>query len=364
MENQRKSGGRLVISSRRLAREWALRILYQQEVGRSTLTESLASSLERLRLEFVQRGSRTASGSTAEQVCLDYLTRELTDVLPAMRHTFAQAIAGAATRLLTDAPYWQELRFEKAFKSAVPGTPLEPQRLLAPLTATELLPEDAADTGTGLTTAETYQLRTLLSTATEELPRLLDAEFRQNARQFARELAQARPLGAGREQIQGFLRSRREAFNRQQAERWRKVAAIVQKQLGDWLRTAGFTVKLAAGADKHRQEIDAAISDLSAGWRLERQVAVDRNILRIAGYEMLYLPGVPTGASINEAVELAKKYSTNESGRFVNGVLGALAARIGEKTLTSDGDETLGLEEQDEPLDLPDIAAIEDNDAD
>src|SRR5579871_5351161 len=108
----RKSEGRLVISSRRLAREWALRILYQQEVGRTTLAESLASSLERLRLEFVQRGSRTASGSTAEEVCLDCLTRELRDVLPSSRAGFDAAIARAAARLLADAPYWQELRLE------------------------------------------------------------------------------------------------------------------------------------------------------------------------------------------------------------------------------------------------------------
>jgi transcription antitermination protein NusB len=350
-----------VISSRRLAREWALRILYQQEVGRSTLTEALGTSLEHLRLEFVQRGSRTASGSTVEQVCLDYLTRELTDTLPTTRHPFEQAVAMSAARLLADAPYWQEQRFEKAFKTALPRVPLEPPRLLMPLSSSELLP-DSVFGGIELTSAEVYRLRALLSEAVEELPQLLDAEFRQNARQFARELAAERPLGAEPRELQSFLRARREAYNQQQAERWRKVAAIIQKQLGDWLRTAGFTSKLATGAEAHRQEIDTAITDLSAGWRLERQVAVDRNILRIAGYEMLYLPGVPTGASINEAVELAKKYSTTESGRFVNGVLGALAARIGTKISTADGDESLELEDQDEPLDLPDIAAIEEND--
>ena len=64
---------------------------------------------------------------------------------------------------------------------------------------------------------------------------------------------------------------------------------------------------------------------LSAGWALDRQPAVDRNILRIAAFEILFLGDVPAGASINEAVELAKKFSTAESGRFVNGVLGTLA---------------------------------------
>ena len=89
--------------------------------------------------------------------------------------------------------------------------------------------------------------------------------------------------------------------------------------------------RLVQGVAEQQKEIDAAIAALSAGWRMDRQVAVDRNILRLGGYEMLFLEGIPTAASINEAVELAKKYSTTESGRFVNGVLGALAVRVGSK---------------------------------
>jgi N utilization substance protein B len=351
-----------VISSRRLAREWALRILYQQEVGRSSLPEALASSLERLRLEFVQRGSRTASGSAVEQTCLDYLTRLLTAGLAEMRPAYEPVVSRGMARLLENAPYWYELRFEKAFKTALPGTPLVPPHLLTPLTEEAILAEAHATSGPRLTEMEISRLRVLLSEAADELSALLDAEFRQSARQLARELAQERPLGVDPRELQSFLLARREAINRQQTERWRKVGAIVQQQLTDWLRTAGFTVKLAAGADERRKEIDAAIADLSAGWRLERQVAVDRNILRIAGYEMLYLPGIPTGASINEAVELAKKYSTAESGRFVNGVLGALAARIGDKPAIIEGDGAFAPEDLDKPLDLPDIAAIEDND--
>src|SRR5262249_40542749 len=93
----------------------------------------------------------------------------------------------------------------------------------------------------------------------------------------------------------------------------------------------------------------------SSGWRLERQVAVDRNIMRIAAFEMLHIPGIPTGASINEAVELAKKFSTTESGRFVNGVLGALASRGGSKTETPEE----RAEAQDESIDIPDLEEME-----
>lgn len=75
----------------------------------------------------------------------------------------------------------------------------------------------------------------------------------------------------------------------------------------------------------HIAEIDAHIAALTIDWAPDRQAAVDRNILRLAGYELLFRPDAPVAVVVNEAVELAKKYSTAESGRFVNGVLGALA---------------------------------------
>jgi transcription antitermination protein NusB len=92
---------------------------------------------------------------------------------------------------------------------------------------------------------------------------------------------------------------------------------------------AAYLHSLVSGVLEQRKEIDRQVAGLSEGWALDRQPAVDRNILRMAAYEVLYRPDVPPGASINEAVELAKKYSTAESGRFVNGVLGALAASVG-----------------------------------
>ena len=76
-------------------------------------------------------------------------------------------------------------------------------------------------------------------------------------------------------------------------------------------------------------DIDATIADLSEDWALDRMAAIDRNILRMAITELLYFTDVPVSAAINEAVELAKLYGTPDSGRFVNGMLGALARRRG-----------------------------------
>lgn len=78
-------------------------------------------------------------------------------------------------------------------------------------------------------------------------------------------------------------------------------------------------------------EIDRIISNLAVDWRLERMATVDRNILRIGIAEMLF-SDVPFSVAINEAVELAKEYSTEEAARFINGVLGELARRTPPKT--------------------------------
>lgn len=74
------------------------------------------------------------------------------------------------------------------------------------------------------------------------------------------------------------------------------------------------------GIIAHQEEIDRIISDKAVGWRLERLVSVDRNILRLGIYELLY-SGVPGEVVINEAVELSKKYSTEHSHIFINGIL-------------------------------------------
>lgn len=360
-----------MVSSRRLAREWALKILYQIDVGKFSLSEAQEAAMERLRLEFVQRGSRSASGSQAEEIALDFLTCDLRDILPMLRVPMERALAVSVGRLFGEMPYWQEARFERSFRTQAPGVLLVPARLLTPLPDSVFLPSSSSPSEglsvqlTALTPEETARYRRFVLHAREELPRLLEPEFKKTGLRFAKELAQSRPLGATPDELQAFLRARREAFNTENAERWRKVGTMVQKQTSDWLRTAAFTVKLAHGVQTMLMELDQTLGALASGWRLERQVAVDRNILRLAAFEMLSLPGIPTGASINEAVELAKKYSTAESGRFVNGVLGALAARVGDKLTPPDASvDAIEAVEQDTPLDLPDISDIEDTDAD
>ena len=83
---------------------------------------------------------------------------------------------------------------------------------------------------------------------------------------------------------------------------------------------------LAVGVREHRAELDKHISGLAQGWPLDRQPAVDRNILRLALYEITRVESVPPIVAVDEAVELAKKYSTAESGKFVNGVLAGYPA--------------------------------------
>jgi transcription antitermination protein NusB len=87
----------------------------------------------------------------------------------------------------------------------------------------------------------------------------------------------------------------------------------------------GFTRELVEGVDAHRAELDDLIRRYADRWALERMPIVDRNLLRIGAFELLYRPDVPTAAAINEAVELAKMLSTEDSGRFVNGLLGRVA---------------------------------------
>jgi transcription antitermination protein NusB len=87
-----------------------------------------------------------------------------------------------------------------------------------------------------------------------------------------------------------------------------------------------FAAELVVGVGEHLDEIDAVIRAYAQGWTLERMPSIDRALLRIGVFELLHRPDVPTGAVIDEAVALAKEFSTDDSGRFVNGLLSAVAA--------------------------------------
>lgn len=88
-----------------------------------------------------------------------------------------------------------------------------------------------------------------------------------------------------------------------------------------------FAAELARGVTRHRLDIDGLIARYARDWDLDRLARVDRNILRLGIYELLYAgrPDVPPPVAINEAVELAKRYSSEDAARFVNGILGQLA---------------------------------------
>lgn len=89
-----------------------------------------------------------------------------------------------------------------------------------------------------------------------------------------------------------------------------------------------FTSDLVRGVETSLREIDLVIESHSIDWALDRMPVVDLTLLRVATYELLHRPDIPTAAVISEAVELAGEYSTDESGRFVNGVLAAIAAEV------------------------------------
>ncbi|MGM1060007.1 transcription antitermination factor NusB [Saccharothrix sp. Mg75] len=86
-----------------------------------------------------------------------------------------------------------------------------------------------------------------------------------------------------------------------------------------------YTVSLVEGVTAHRARIDDLISEHAEGWTLQRMPAVDRAVLRLGLYELLWAADVPDAVAIDEAVELAKGLSTDDSPRFVNGVLGRIA---------------------------------------
>lgn len=97
------------------------------------------------------------------------------------------------------------------------------------------------------------------------------------------------------------------------------------------VRIEEFSEHLAAGAEEHEAEIDEVVKKYIRGWTMNRLSRVSLALLRLALYEMKYEPDIPVGVSINEAVNLAKKYGGAEDAPFVNGVLGSAARETGER---------------------------------
>lgn len=165
-------------------------------------------------------------------------------------------------------------------------------------------------------------------------------------------------------------RSRREARERAlellyEARSKSQSAADVIKALP--VAPDAYTVELATGVEKNRAELDMYIRQHVRGWAINRLPVIDRAILQMAIYEFQHRRDVPAAVVINEAVDLAKQYSTEESGRFVNGMLSALArfhrgselAALGKDTAessdpgdggdSSDAGDTVEIDSEGEP---------------
>ena len=83
----------------------------------------------------------------------------------------------------------------------------------------------------------------------------------------------------------------------------------------------GFAERIVLGVLEHSQEIDRLIEQYSENWRLDRMSIIDRNILRMATFELLYREDIPPKVTLNEAIELGKRYGSEDSGSFINGIL-------------------------------------------
>jgi N utilization substance protein B len=103
------------------------------------------------------------------------------------------------------------------------------------------------------------------------------------------------------------------------------LASIIGEQP---VRPDEYACRLVEGVAEHGDEIDALLRKYSEHWALERMPVVDRTLLRMSTFELGWVSDVPAAAVITEAVELAKQYSTKDSGRFVNGLLARLAEQL------------------------------------
>ncbi|MEU0689924.1 transcription antitermination factor NusB [Streptomyces uncialis] len=110
--------------------------------------------------------------------------------------------------------------------------------------------------------------------------------------------------------------------------------ADVTTVLADWVRhsrtdtrqppVSEYTMELVEGYAQHAARIDELLAQYAVGWTLDRMPVVDRNILRLGAYELIWVDGTPDAVVLDEAVELAKEFSTDDSPNFVNGLLGRL----------------------------------------
>jgi N utilization substance protein B len=119
-----------------------------------------------------------------------------------------------------------------------------------------------------------------------------------------------------------------------------EISGFIKRRLLGDRKLCEFTDGLITGVKEHQAGIDAIISQVAENWRLDRMAAIDRNILRLGAYEMLFCPEIPAKVAINEALELAKRYSTAQSSRFVNGILDRVLQWHVEEPESDQGQDT------------------------
>lgn len=88
-----------------------------------------------------------------------------------------------------------------------------------------------------------------------------------------------------------------------------------------------FALQLVNGVVTHREELDQVIRGVAQNWEIARMAVIDRNVLRMAAYELFHSPDIPPKVAINEAIELGKRFSTQNSGAFINGILDKIKDR-------------------------------------
>ena len=128
---------------------------------------------------------------------------------------------------------------------------------------------------------------------------------------------------------------------------------IIERNLKEFapeLDERPFTLALAKGVTDHQEEIDQAIGHFAPDWPIERITTIDRNVLRMGIFELMFDTQIPSKVAINEAIELAKTFGGESSGKFVNGVLGAVFRDQQAKGVAKDADK---------PKEVPEAAAPE-----
>jgi N utilization substance protein B len=113
-------------------------------------------------------------------------------------------------------------------------------------------------------------------------------------------------------------------FRGQDTARLSEILSFVQQEFGKSLDDDGYVAKQVHGVVERIADIDEKLNAFSPNWSVEAMTAIDRNVLRLGAYELLYDESIPSRVAINESIELGKVFGGEASGKFVNGVLGAL----------------------------------------